>query len=92
MGTQDPPGPPGQAATVEGIVDHDGAMGSAGSKPRKRRHRLDKVPKYEEPNRAEGFTGGSFGRVGHSSDGHQAKGPGRVGSYVLRLLGRRPKY
>ena len=59
--------------------------------PRKRRHKLDKVPKYEEPNRAEGFTGGSFGRVGHSSDGHHTGKPGRAGSYVLRLLGRRPK-
>ena len=92
LGPGSPPGPLGQVATGEGIVDHDGAMGSDGSKPRKRRHKLDKVPKYEEPNRAEGFSGGSFGRVGHSSDGHQAKKPGRVGGYVLRVLGRRPKY
>jgi hypothetical protein len=92
LGAGSPPGLLGQSATGEDIVDHDGPMGSDGSKPRKRRHRLDKVPKYEELNRAEGFSGGSFGRVGHSSDGHHAKKPGRVGSYVLRVLGRRPKY
>ena len=77
--------------TGQGIVDHDGSMGSEGSKSRKRRHKLDKVPKYEEPNRAEGFSGGSFGRVGHGSDGHHAGKPGRAGSYLLRLLGKKPK-
>jgi hypothetical protein len=67
-------------------------MGSEGIKPRKRRHKLGKVPKYEEPNRAEGFDGGSFGRVGHGSDGHKGKKPGRVGTYVLKLLSRPPKH
>ncbi len=52
---------------------------------------MKKVPKYEEPNRAEGFGGGSFGRSGHGSDGHHAAKPGRAGSYLLRLLGQRPK-
>jgi hypothetical protein len=66
-------------------------MGSQGSKPRKKKHKLDKVPKYEEPNQAEGFTGGSFGRSGHSSDGHATGEPGRAGSFLLRLLGRQPK-
>ena len=52
---------------------------------------MQKVPKYEEPNRAEGFTGGSFGRSGHSSDGHHNRKPGRAGAFVLRVLGQRPK-
>ncbi len=66
-------------------------MGTEGSKPRKKRRRMQKVPKYEEPNRAEGFTGGSFGRSGHSSDGHHNRKPGRAGAFVLRVLGQRPK-
>ncbi len=52
---------------------------------------MAKVPKYEEPNQAEGFTGGSFGRSGHGSDGHHAEKPGRAGSYLLKLLGKQPK-
>ena len=73
-------------------VDHDGKMGSGGDKPRKPRRRQAKVPKYEEPNQLEGAGGGSgFGRSGHASDHHQAGKPGPVGSYVLRLLGKRPK-
>jgi hypothetical protein len=51
---------------------------------------MPKVPKYEEPNRAEGSGGGSFGRSGHGSDGHRNGQPGRVGSYVLKLLGKKP--
>jgi hypothetical protein len=66
-------------------------MGSDGTKPRKRRRKLDKVPKYEEPNRAEGFSGGSFGREGHGSDGHHAEKPGKAGSYLLKVLGLRSK-
>jgi hypothetical protein len=73
------------------LIEHDLGMGSDGSKPRKEKHKLPKVPKNEEPNRAEGFTGGSFGRSGHSSDGHQTEEPGRAGAFLLRLLGRRPK-
>lgn len=73
-------------------VDHDGVMGSEGSKPRKPKRRQPKVPKYEEANRLEGADGGSgFGRVGHGSD-HKPKGkPGRAGSYLLRMLGQRPR-
>jgi hypothetical protein len=78
-------------ATTEAVIDHDGGMGSDGSKPRKPRRRMAKVPKYEEPNRAEGFTGGSFGRSGHGSDGHHAEKPGRAGSYLLKLLRKQPK-
>lgn len=74
-----------------GPIDHDGTMGSEGIKPRKKKHRLDKVPKYEEPNRAEGFSGGTFGRQGHGSDGKHPGQPGRVGTYVLKILGRAPK-
>ena len=72
-------------------IDHDGGMGSNGGKPRKRKQRLPKVPKYEEPNRAEGFSGGSFGRSGHGSDHHHNGKPSRAGSLMLRLLGKRPK-
>jgi hypothetical protein len=78
-------------AAVSGPIDHHGSMGSDGSKPRKKRQHLPKVPKYEEPNRAEGFTGGSFGRAGHGSDHHREGTPGRAGSFLLRLLGQRPK-
>jgi hypothetical protein len=72
-------------------------MGRAGSKPRKPKRRLRKVPKYEEPNTIPlaGLTGSSeevFGsRYGHSADHHQEKEPGRFGSFVLRVLGMKPK-
>jgi hypothetical protein len=72
-------------------------MGRAGNKPRKPKRRLGKVPKYEEPNTfpAAGLTGGGdevFGsRYGHSADHHQQKEPGRFGSFVLRVLGMKPK-
>ena len=83
----------GRAPLVRRVrVDHDERMGSDGGKARKPRRRQAKVPKYEEPNRLEGASGGSgFGRSGHGSDHHRAGRPGRVGSYVLRLLGQRPK-
>ncbi len=73
------------------------AVGSAGDKPRKRRRRLAKVPKYEEPNTlpAAGLTGSGdavFGsRYGHSADHHGHKEPGGFGSFVLRLLGLKQK-
>ena len=72
-------------------------MGSAGDKPRKSRRRLPKVPKYEEPNTfpAAGLTGSAGGvygsRYGHSADHHDGKQPGRLGSFVLRCLGMKPK-
>ena len=75
-----------------GGIDHDGQMGSSGSTPRKRRRRLPKVPKYEEPNQLEGAgSGDGFGRSGHSTDRRRSRTPGRAGSYLLRLLGQRPK-
>jgi hypothetical protein len=53
---------------------------------------MAKVPKYEEPNRLEGAgRGDGFGRSGHSSDRHHAGKPGKAGSYLLRLLGQKPK-
>ena len=73
-------------------------MGSAGSKPRKPKRRLAKVPKYEEPNTipAAGLTGSAGGvygsRYGHSADHHHGeKQPGRFGAFVLRCLGMKPK-
>jgi hypothetical protein len=72
-------------------------MGSAGDKPRKQKRRLGKVPKYEEPNTLplQGLTGDSSGvfgsRYGHSADHHREKGPGRLGAFVLRCLGMKPK-
>jgi hypothetical protein len=75
-------------------------MGSEGSKPRKPKRRLAKVPKYEEPNTfpAAGLTGSSndgFGsRYGHSADHrHQKQNqkPGSLGSWFLRTLGLKPK-
>ena len=57
-------------------------VGSAGSKPRKPKRRLAKVPKYEEPNTlpAQGLTGSGgevFGsRYGHSADHHPRRSLG----------------
>ncbi len=72
-------------------------MGSEGSKPRKPKRRLAKVPKYEEPNTfpAAGLTGSSndgFGsRYGHSAEHHTNQKPGRLGSWFLRTLGLKQK-
>ncbi len=73
-------------------VGHDGGMGSAGDKPRKRRHPLPKVPKYEEPNSlplagSGGSGGAESGRFGHGSDHNRNNKPGRAGSFLLRMLG-----
>jgi hypothetical protein len=71
-------------------------MGSANDKPRKRRHPLPKVPKYEEPNTLPlpGLTGDSglgntSGRFGHGSDAKEHHAPGRTGRAILRMLGMR---
>jgi hypothetical protein len=78
-------------------VGHDVVVGSSGDKPRKTRRRLAKVPKYEEPNTLPltGLTGGGedvYGsRYGHSADHHHDGRPGRAGSFLLRLLGLKPK-
>jgi hypothetical protein len=71
-------------------------MGSDGSKARKQKHPLPKVPRYEEANQmpvpgASGGSGVESGRFGHGSDHHHSKEPGPFGSFFLRLLGRRPK-
>jgi len=74
-----------------------GTMGRSGSKPRKPKRRLGKVPKYEEPNTfpAAGLTGSSGGvygsRYGHSAGHRQQKPPGRFGRFVLRTLGMKQK-
>jgi hypothetical protein len=67
-------------------------MGSSGDKPRKPRHRLAKVPKYEEPNSLPlaglgGGGGAESGRFGHGSDHKRNGKPGRAGSFLLRMLG-----
>jgi hypothetical protein len=73
-------------------------MGEAGNKPRKPKQRLDKVPKFEEPNEVAlpGLTnatqfGVRDGRFGHGSDGKHPGMPGRAGRFLLRLLGRPSK-
>ena len=65
-------------------------MGSSGGKSRKKTQHLPKVPKYEEPNRLEGASGGGFGRAGHSSDHHRTGRPTGFGAWVLKVLGRTP--
>ena len=79
-------------------IGHDHCMGSANNKPRKPRHPLRKVPKYEEPNTLPlpGLTGDSglgdtSGRFGHGSDGKEHHAPGFAGRAFLRLLGMRRK-
>lgn len=83
---------------VELFVAHGAVMGSADDKPRKPRRPLAKVPKYEEPNELSlpGLTGDvgfgrRYGRFGHGSDHQRTHKPGRVGSFILRLLGMRAK-
>jgi hypothetical protein len=71
-------------------------MGSSGDKPRKPRHRLAKVPKYEEPNNLPlpGLGGSGepgYGRFGHGSDHKHPGKPGRAGTFLLRMLGMRNK-
>jgi hypothetical protein len=71
-------------------------MGSKGDKPRKRKHRLPKVPRYEEPNTLPlpGLVGGATtgpGPAGYGGDHHRSHEPGRAGKALLWLLGRRPK-
>ena len=71
-------------------------MGAANDKPRKRRHPLPKVPKYEEPNTLPlaGLTGDSglgdtSGRFGHGSDRKEHHAPGFAGRTFLKMLGMR---
>ena len=80
-------------------VGHDRAMGSSGSKPRKKTKHLAKVPKYEEPNSIPTPGSGSGGgagsgenaRYGHSSDHYKDKEPGAAGKWFLKILGQKPK-
>jgi hypothetical protein len=77
-------------------IGHHVAVGSKGDKPRKPKHRLPKVPKYEEPNTLPlpGLVGGATTGPGPAGDGgnHQhSQEPGRAGKALLWLLGRRPK-
>jgi hypothetical protein len=79
------------------FIGHDDGMGSADDKPRKKRHPLPKVPKFEEPNSfpIPGLTGDSGlddqsgGRFGHGSDGKEHHWPGLAGRTLLRVLGMR---
>ena len=71
-------------------------MGSKGDKPRKPKHRLPKVPKYEEPNTLPfpGLVGGATtgpGPAGYGGNHEHSQEPGRAGKALLWLLGRRPK-
>ncbi len=74
---------------------NDRVMGSSGSKPRKPHQHLEKAPKYEEPNTMPlgGLApqqGPNPGRYGHNADHHSTKTPGRFGSWLVRILGRKP--
>ena len=87
---------PKSQAAIRRHFGHDREMGEAGNKPRKPKHRLDKVPEFEEPNTLSlpGLTGATEfgvrdGRFGHGSDGKHPGQPGRAGLFLLRLLGRR---
>jgi hypothetical protein len=80
------------------FIRHDDHMGSANDKPRKRRHPLPKVPKYEEPNTlplpgltGNGGSGDASGRFGHGSDGKEHHPPRSAGRAFLRMLGMRRK-
>ena len=70
-------------------------MGSSGDRPRKRKHRLAKVPKYEEVTNiqmaglAENSSGVSGTRLGHSVPHARSQDTGRFGKFILRCLGRR---
>jgi len=72
-------------------------MGSSGIKPRKKRHRLAKVPRGTEVNNIQlaGLTNDGSSPHGHRLDHDAAKGRsenvGRFGRFVLWCLGRRPK-
>lgn len=77
-------------------IGHDVAVGAKGDKPRKTKHRLPKVPKYEEPNTLPftGLGGGATsgpGPLGYGGDHQHSHEPGRAGKALLWLLGRRPK-
>jgi hypothetical protein len=71
------------------------AVGSKGDKPRQPKHRLPKVPKYEEPNTLPlpGLVGGATapGPAGDGGSHQHSLAPGRAGKALLWLLGRRPK-
>jgi hypothetical protein len=71
-------------------------MGSADDRPRKQRHPLTKVPKYEEPNAlpipgfgSDNSFGVRYGRFGHGSDGRRPRRPNVVARSLLRILGVR---
>jgi len=74
-------------------------MGSDDDKPRRPRHPLRKVPKYEEPNTlslpgltGESGFGQSSGRFGHGSDGKEHHRPGLAGRAFLKVLGMRQRH
>lgn len=58
---------------------------------------MAKVPKGEEPNNIQlaglsNSSGGVYGpRVGHETAHGRSENIGRVGRFILRCLGRRPK-
>ena len=72
-------------------------MGSRGNRERKPKHRLAKVPRGEEANNIQlaglsGSTSNPYGpRVGHENARGRSEDIGPVGTFVLRLLGRRPR-
>ena len=71
-------------------------MGTAGDKPRKPRHRMARVSKYEDTsgNPLAGLTGSSSASAGPGSGSgpaHERPGVGKVGTFFLWCLGRRKR-
>jgi hypothetical protein len=72
-------------------------MGTSGDKPRKLRHRMAKVPKYEEVSNiqlaglAEDNSSTSGTRLGHATPHGRSEDLGRFGRFVLKCLGRKTK-
>ena len=79
-----------------GIAIGGGVVGAQGAKARKPRHRLSRVSKFQDSNSIP--LAGLVGSSGVGSAPGKGQGPpqerqpvGRVGSFFLRCLGRRPR-
>jgi len=84
-------------ATLAPSAWEDQHVGSAGDKPRKARRHLAKVPKAEEASNiqiaglAESSNGGEGTRLGHQYAHGRSYEIGKIATFFLWCLGRRPK-